>query len=161
MQPNMQDCGTSSVKSAALGAFRSILAAHARLLWQLDLELNERNGMSFADFEVLLHLEATPDGELRLSELAELALLSRSALSRRVDSLVAMGWVSRRSCPTDRRGTFAVLTEVGREKFEEALSTHDRVLTRMLTDRLGDAELVSLQRALDEVANGEVEVSLE
>jgi len=66
-----------------------------------------------------------------------------------------MGWVARRSCPTDRRGTFAVLTEAGRDKLGEALSTHDRVLTRMLTDRLGDDELMSLQVALDEVANSE------
>ncbi|MCI2976111.1 MAG: MarR family transcriptional regulator [Ferrimicrobium sp.] len=151
----MRECGSSSVKTSALGAFRSILAAHARLLWQLDLELNERHGLSFADFEVLLHLDAAQGGELRLSELAQLALLSRSALSRRVDSLVLMGWVARRSCPTDRRGTFAVLTEAGRDKLGEALSTHDRVLTRMLADRLGDDELMSLQIALDEVANSE------
>ncbi|WP_298335523.1 MarR family transcriptional regulator [Ferrimicrobium sp.] len=151
MQPFMRECANSSVHAVTLKAFRSLLGTHARLLWQLDLELNERHGLSFADFEVMLHLQAAVGGELRLSELAQLALLSRSALSRRVDSLVAQGWVLRRSCPTDRRGTFAVLTELGREKLKESVPTHDEVLTQMLTNRLNVGELDSLGAMLDRV----------
>jgi DNA-binding MarR family transcriptional regulator len=149
----MQECASSKVKTATLDAFRSLLGAHARLLWQLDLELNESHGLSFADFEVLLHLYSAEGGELRLSELAELALVSRSALSRRIDSLVGQGWVSRRSCPTDRRGTFAVLTDIGRVKVDESVVTHDAVLTRMLSKRLGDEDLGTLQKMLDEVVD--------
>ncbi|WP_298209370.1 MarR family transcriptional regulator [Ferrimicrobium sp.] len=155
----MQECANSRVQTTTLGAFRSLLGAHARLLWQLDLQLNARHGLSFADLEVMLHLEAAEGGELRLSELAQLALLSRSALSRRVDSLVGQGWVLRRSCPTDRRGTFAVLTESGREKLKESVSTHDEVLTEMLTRQLADGELSSLRGMLDRVREDQRQLS--
>jgi DNA-binding MarR family transcriptional regulator len=135
-----------------LVAFRSLVEAHARLLATLDVALSRAHGMGFSDFQVLLALVESGVGELRLSELAERTLVSRSALSRRIDSLVGAGWVRRRTCPTDRRGTFAVLTDEGRARFREALPTHDAVLEHMLVARLAPAKLVELSGLLDRVA---------
>lgn len=148
-------CGGSAVAREGVAAFRSLLEAHARLLATLDVALTRAHGMSFSDFEVLLALVESGAGELRLSELADRTLVSRSALSRRIDSLVDAGWVRRRTCPTDRRGTFAVLTDEGRERFREALPTHDAVLKRMLLEQLSLAELVELSALLDCVATSE------
>jgi len=148
-------CGGSKVAREGVVAFRSLLEAHARLLAELDAALTRSHGMGFSDFEMLLALVESEVGELRLSELAERTLVSRSALSRRIDSLVELGWVRRRSCPTDRRGTFAVLTEEGRARFVDALPTHDAVLRQMLLERLSSAELLELSGLLDRVARYE------
>lgn len=147
-------CGGSSVPGEGLWAFRSLLEAHARVVGTLDVALTRACGIGFGDFEVLLVLVESGVGQLRLSELAERTLVSRSALSRRIDSLVESGWVLRRSCPTDRRGTFAVLTEEGRAKFDEALPTHDAALRELLLGTLSPAELRDLAALLARVGQG-------
>lgn len=135
-------------------AWRALLAVESRLNERLDQELREGHGVTLAEYAVLVHLgEMEPSG-LRMSDLAGRLLISRSGLTRRIDSLVSAGLVTRRSCPADRRGSMAQLTPAGIARLEEAAPTHVAGVRRYLIDALGDlsgleAGLAAINSALD------------
>jgi DNA-binding MarR family transcriptional regulator len=133
-------------------AWRSLLSAHARLLARLDTELEASSGMSVADYGVLVHLSEADGGHMRMSELAEALLLSPSGLTRRLDGLVAAGYVERAKCPTDRRGAYAVLTDSGRRRLEEVAPQHLDQVRRNFIDRLDRSQLEALSDALTVIA---------
>src|SRR6266478_975391 len=95
-----------------LDAWRSLLQAHATLMRRLDTDLERETGLALADFDVLAQL-AIANGELRMTELANRALISRSGMSRRVARLVNQGLVRRDKAGTDGRGVVVALTEAG------------------------------------------------
>lgn len=131
------------------GLWRRLLAAECRLRERLDRELQETHGLTLGDYDVLVHLSEADGGSLRMSELAERLLLSRSGLTRRVDGLVRAGWVERKSCPDDGRGSLAVLTPVGLELLRSAAPTHVAGVRRYLIDPLaGIHGLAGLDRGL-------------
>jgi DNA-binding MarR family transcriptional regulator len=134
-------------------AWRSLLIAHSRLMARLDSELQASQGMSVSDYGVLVHLSEAEGGRMRMSELAEHLLLSPSGLTRRLDGLVHAGLVDRVRCPTDRRGAFAVLTDAGRSRLEEAAPDHVEQVRRHFVDRLSRRQLEALVDALGTVAN--------
>ena len=108
--------------------------------------------MSLGDYDVLVHLSEADGGSLRMSELAERLLLSRSGLTRRVDGLVRAGWVERKACPDDGRGSLAVLTPAGFEQLRTAAPTHVRGVRWYLIDVLaGTTGLDGLDRGLSAV----------
>jgi DNA-binding MarR family transcriptional regulator len=107
---------------------------------RLDRELQESHGLSLGDYDVLVHLSEAAGRSLRMSELAERLLLSRSGLTRRVDGLVRAGWVERKACPEDGRGSLAVITEQGMHLLRAAAPTHVRGVRRYLIDPLGAAD---------------------
>ena len=133
-------------------AWRSLLIAHRRLLQRLDTELQDSHDLTIADYGVLVELSESPDGRLRMSELAERMLLSPSGLTRRLDSLVDSGYVARVRCPTDKRGSFAVLTPEGRARLEEAAPEHVAQVRRHFIERLSREQLCMLADMLDAVA---------
>ena len=148
----MNEQAEETVGGDSFVALRGVLEAGYRLVGQLDSELSRHHSIGYADFELLLELSVAPDRSMRLSDLAELALLSKSALSRRIDSLVRLGWVKREGCPTDKRGTYAVLTDSGMEKVAESISTHNDVLRQILSNRISCDELTSLIGLLDRLS---------
>jgi DNA-binding MarR family transcriptional regulator len=89
---------------------------------------------------VLLHLARAPGGRLRMSELAQSVLLSRSGLTRLADRLEKQGLIVREECSTDQRGLFAVITVEGRRLFEEARRTHLAGVRRRFLARLTPEE---------------------
>ena len=95
-----------------LEAWRSLLRAHATLMRQLGTDLDNETGQSLADFDVLAQL-AHAGGELRMTELADRAFISRSAMTRRVARLVHRGLVLRADADTDARGVVVALTDAG------------------------------------------------
>jgi DNA-binding MarR family transcriptional regulator len=116
-----------------LGAWRGLLTAHAQITRALDADLTAAHGLSLSSYEVLLFLADAPDGRLRMSELADSVLLSRSGLTRLVDRLVRDGLIERVRCDADARGWFAQITPAGRELFAVARRTHlDGVRARFL-----------------------------
>lgn len=133
-------------------AWRSLLSAHSRLMARLDAELQASQGMSVADYGVLVHLSEADSGRMRMSELADRLLLSPSGLTRRLDGLVQAGLVDRVRCPTDRRGAFAVLTACGRQRLGEAAPDHVAQVRRHFIDRLSRHQLAALVDALCTVA---------
>ncbi len=122
--------------------WRRLLRAESEIHYLLDRDLRESHQLTLGGYAVLVHLgDAGPDG-LRMSDLADLLRLSRSGLTRRVTALVRSGLVARRSCPVDRRGTFASLTPSGRALLTEAAPTHVEGVRHYLIDPLGDLNLL-------------------
>jgi DNA-binding MarR family transcriptional regulator len=123
-----------------LAAWGGFLRAHAELTRALDAELVEAHGLPLTSYEVLLRLSRAPRGRLRMSDLAESVLLSRSGLTRLADRLEKAGLIEREQCPSDQRGYFATITAEGRRVFREAAPTHlEGIRTRFL-ERLSEDE---------------------
>jgi DNA-binding MarR family transcriptional regulator len=127
-----------------LGAWRGFLRAHRALVARLDAELVARHQLPLTSYEVLLQLVESPAGALRMSEVADRVLLSRSGLTRLVDRLERDGLVRRRACPSDLRGQLAEITARGREVFAEARRTHLNGVRREFLAHLSEPELVEL-----------------
>ncbi len=135
-----------------LGAWRSFLEAHARLARRLDDELRAGHGISLAEYDALLQLARAPGRRLRMNQLADRVILSRSGITRLVDRLEAAGLVERTSCPTDARGAEAVLTEAGLERLRQAARTHLAGIERYFVSAVAPDDLPTIERALGAVA---------
>ena len=131
-----------------MAAWRTLLSSHAALLATLDRELRAEHGMTLAEYEVLSFLSDAEGGRLPMAALAERVLVSPSALTRRVDRLVRLGYVTREACETDARVTYAALTDEGRRRLEAAAPTHVRGVREHFIDRLSPAQLEALTVAL-------------
>jgi DNA-binding MarR family transcriptional regulator len=137
-----------------LGAWRCLLRVHARMTKALDAELVREHGLPLSSYEVLLFLADAPEGRLRMSELADGVLLSRSGLTRLVDRMEREGLLRRERCEDDARGYNAAITPKGRELFQLARHTHlDGVRERFLS-RLSPEDLSALAQAWEKVAPG-------
>lgn len=130
--------------------WRRLLGVQQMLEERLDEELREAHGLTAAEYGVLVHLSEAGAGGLRMSELAERVLLSRSGLTRRVDGMVRAGLVERRSCPADGRGALAILTRRGAARLAEAAPTHIAGVRRYLIDPLA-GRLGALSAGLEQV----------
>ena len=97
-----------------LAAWRGLLRVHAALVRTLDAELDEAHALPLTHYDVLIYLRSAPGRRLRMAELADSVLLSRSGVTRLVDRLERDGLLVRDTCDSDGRGCFAVLTERGR-----------------------------------------------
>src|SRR5437899_625761 len=132
-------------------AWRSLLRAHATLMRQLEMDLEKETGLALADFDVLAQLSLA-GGELRMTELAARALISRSGMTRRVTRLVDQGLVRRGTAGTDRRGIIVTLTDTGRVRLTETAPVHVRGVSELFVAQLDDQELAALKNALDKVS---------
>lgn len=124
-----------------LRAWRGLLRAHAALTKALDAELEAAHGLPLTSYEVLLHLADAEGERMRMSDLADRVVLSRSGLTRLADRLERDGLIARESCPSDARGAFARLTPFGREQLDAARRTHlDGVRRRFLAHLSADEQ---------------------
>ncbi len=131
-------------------AWRALLQAHATLMRQLDTDLREDTVLRLADFDVLAQL-ADAGGQLRMTELAARALLSRSGLTRRVARLVDEGLVRRANASEDGRGVVVALTDAGVARVTETVPVHLRGVSKLFVERLDDQELAVLETALRKI----------
>jgi DNA-binding MarR family transcriptional regulator len=115
------------------------------LLPALDRQLQSESRANFTDFEVLVHLSEAPKRRLRMSELADRTLSTRSAITRTVDRLVAREWVRRVRSADDQRGFYAELTALGAEVLAEIAPGHVAAVRDLLIDLLTDNELAALR----------------
>jgi DNA-binding MarR family transcriptional regulator len=142
---------TACLSAAELRAWRGFLRAHAALIRELDAELEAEHGLSLTSFDVLIQLEQAPDRRLRMRDLADAVLLSRSGLTRLVDRLVREGMIERETCNTDARGFFAVLTDRGQAALHAARPTHLAGVRRLFTGRLEPRDLTTLGGLLERI----------
>ena len=133
-----------------LDAWLSLLQAHATLMRRLESDLEKETGLSLADFDVLAQLAST-GGELRMTELAARALISRSGMTRRVARLVDEGLVRRADADADGRGVVVALTNAGIGRLAETAPVHARGISKLFVEQLDDQELEVLERALSKV----------
>jgi DNA-binding MarR family transcriptional regulator len=130
-------------------AWRAYVVSHARLVHRLEAGLLARSGLPLAEFDVLHQLSVATDQRLRMNELADRVLLSRAGITRLVDRLVEDGLVARAKCPSDARGSFAVLTPAGRKRVEDARPEHLADVRRFFLDHFTREELETLADLFD------------
>ena len=146
------DTALEPLSAVELHAWRGLLRTHAVLVKRLDAELEARHGLPLTSYEVLLHLADAPDGRLRMCDLAEGVVLSRSGLTRLVDRLERDGLVERVSCADDARGAFAALTDAGRTQLDAAAATHLEGVRRHFLEHVDARQLAVLAEVWDAVA---------
>ena len=133
-----------------LEAWQSLLRAHASLMRQLETDLLTEAGLALADFDVLAQL-AVAGGQLRMTDLAARALISRSGMTRRVARLADEGLVRRATPALDARGVVVALTDAGLARLTETAPVHLRGVAKLFVERLDDEELAVLESALRKV----------
>jgi len=134
----------NSLNEDHLTAWRLFITTHARLIDQIDKELNAAHCIPLHWYDVLIELVETPEHRLRLHELAEKVVLSRSGLTRLLDRLEKAGYLHREPDPTDRRGAFAVLNEAGRNAIREAWPVYAAAIQQYFAHYLNPEEAVLL-----------------
>jgi DNA-binding MarR family transcriptional regulator len=132
-----------------LGAWRGLLITHATLVKSLDQQLCEEHDLPLSSYEVLMFV--ADEGRMRMRDIAERALLSRSGLTRLVDRLVRDGLLVRESVPEDARGAFAVITPEGLALLEQARATHYAGIRELFLAELSDEEQDLLGALFDRV----------
>ena len=131
-----------------LSTWAAFLRDHARVVRELERELQAEQRLALTDYDVLVQLAGADERRLRMSELADRLLLSRSGITRLVDRLVAEGLVERATCDTDRRGQWAALTDAGLDRLRTASPTHLRGVAEHFLDRMSPEELASIEGIL-------------
>ena len=132
-------------------AWRAWIASSQLLLDRLSRDIQEQHGLTMADYEILVRLSESADHRVRMSELADRTLASRSRLSHQIDRMEKRGFVSREQCADDKRGQFAVLTESGWQTLVAAAPDHVESVRTHLVDVLTPAEFAELGAACEKI----------
>jgi DNA-binding MarR family transcriptional regulator len=144
----------TDLSAAELAAWRGFLRVHSALAKQLDAELEAAHGLPLSSYEVLITLDASPERRLRMAELADRVLLSRSGMTRLVDRLQKGGLVRRDACGGDARGSYACLTQAGRELIAEVRPKHLAGVRERFLDHLADEDLARLADVWERLVPG-------
>jgi DNA-binding MarR family transcriptional regulator len=132
----------------AVKVWERLSRIHGAMSAALEKDMLPKAGIPLAWYEVLSHLSRAPNSMLRLQDLARVAGLTESGASRRIDQMIKAGLIDRHSCPTDRRGFYARLTDAGEAAYEKARAVFVRSVARNLGDHLGDAGLDAVDSVL-------------
>jgi DNA-binding MarR family transcriptional regulator len=136
--------------------WRAVVRVCALLPEQLERDLSHQHGLSLAEYEVLVRLSEAPQRQMRMSDLAQATLVSRSRLSHQITRMEREGLVRRQECENDRRGWLAVLTEEGMDRLVAAAPDHVDTVRHYVVDQLTDEEFASLAKICDKLG-GELE----
>jgi len=139
---------TTSTPPRQLDSWVSFLRAHAAITRELSAQLQREHGLTLNDYEVLLHLSYAEDGMLRRVDLAERVLLTASGITRLLEGLERCGYVSKETCASDARVSYAKLTPEGRAKLRVAGVTHLRGIDDLFVSRYSGSELATLAELL-------------
>ena len=139
------------LNAAEMKAWRRYIIASRRLLEALDDDLAAHD-ISMSDYEVLAQLSEAPDRRMRMSELADVAMISRSRLSHRIKVMEKAGWVKREACPIDKRGYFAVMTPKGWRAIVAAAPDHVASVRERFLDALDKGDQKVLAEIFERVA---------
>lgn len=123
--------------------WRGFIETTNRVLAQVEAALKADTGIGFDDYEVLVHLSEADHSRLRMTELSDCLLHSRSRLTQRIDRMAKRGLVRRERCPGDERGTYAVMTDQGLALIQKAAPDHVRAVRQHLIDRLDGEQIQS------------------
>ena len=144
----MAEQGPRWLSESEQRSWRTLIAVTTGVLATLDTELRAEHGLSLGEYEVLAHLSEEPDHSLRMTDLAGRLRLSPSGITRRIDGLVRAGLVQRQQCPSDRRGSNAVMTDEGLRRLRAAAPTHVRGVRAHFVDQLSEQQLANIASAL-------------
>jgi len=133
--------GGAALTPEELTFWRLLQRVQVRATRVLEADLLLEHDLSLPAFEVLAQLAEAPNRRLRMNDLADRVLMSRSGLTRLIDRLQAEGLVRREACPSDARGLYAVLTDAGLARRDEAAPTYLRAIRTLFLDLLDETEL--------------------
>jgi DNA-binding MarR family transcriptional regulator len=142
---------TLSPRDPRIATWRLFLKAHAHLERRLDEDLRSEHDLTLAEYDAMLQLAESPTHRLRMHELADRVVLSRSGVTRLIDRLVRDGWVERSACSTDARGAEAVLTASGLDRLRAASPTHLRGISDHFLETMDATQLTAVNRAMKAV----------
>src|SRR5437762_962632 len=131
-----------------LGAWRTFLKAHTKIIDLIERDLMAAKRPPLSTYDVLIELYEASEHRLRMHELAERVVLSRSGLTRLVDRLEAEGFLTRDRSGTDRRGAYAVITEQGIAALRRTWPMYARGITEYFAQWLTLEEAQLLEAAL-------------
>ena len=131
-------------------AWRKYIVASRRMYEALDEDLTS-HGLSLSDYEILVHLSDAKDRSLRMSELADKTILSRSRLSHRIKYMEGKGWVERQKCASDKRGTWAVMTTKGWNTIVKAAPDHVASIRKRFMDQISKADQANIAAIFEKV----------
>lgn len=134
-------------------SWRAWIEASSTLNHRLSADLQRQHDLTLVDYEILVQLSEHPEQRMRMSELAQATLASRSRLTHQVDRMVKRGLVERTECEMDRRGAFATLTEAGLQAITTAAPDHVDSVRAYLVDLLTPEELAALGKACRRIAD--------
>ena len=134
-------------------AWRMYIETAGDLSTALEKDLMSHD-LTLGDYQVLVYLSESERTAMRMCDLADSLQLSPSGLTRRLDGLVAAGYVTRRPSDVDRGVMMAVLTPEGRDKLESAAPDHVESVRRHIFDRLDDSQVVALGTIFEAISNG-------
>ncbi|WP_190818197.1 MarR family winged helix-turn-helix transcriptional regulator [Saccharopolyspora pogona] len=134
-----------------MAAWNAFVEASNLIARRVEQQLREQAGLSHPQYEILVRLAAEPGGELRMTELAQRVVTSKSGLTYQVTQLEKAGLVRRRTCDTDDRGVVAGLTGVGREKLRATAPGHVELVRANLIDVLDRDQLRAIAEGLGAV----------
>jgi DNA-binding MarR family transcriptional regulator len=146
----MTDPDATSLTDARV-AWHNLLQVSTRVIREFDRRLDLGHRISAREFDVLINLDNAPEGRLRMTELANAAMLSSGGLTRLVGRLEERGFVQRDQDTADARAFHAKLTDEGRARLADARVTHDAVIHDLFGAHLSPAEIGTLTRALAHV----------
>jgi DNA-binding MarR family transcriptional regulator len=138
-----------------LDAWVGLLRVHAAATRALSAELVAEHGLTINDYEALLHLARAEGNALKRVELAERLILTASGVTRLLEGLERAGYVEKGSCATDARITYAVLTDAGRRKLDEASPSHVAAVRTLFEERFDERELTTLTELLGRLPGAE------
>jgi len=141
-----------SSRDPRIEPWRAFLQAHARITRRLDEELRAEHDLSLAEYDALLTIADAPGRRIRMRQLADLVILSKSGVTRLIDRLVLDGLVQRDVCLSDARGAEAVLTPAGLDRLRRASRTHLRGIDEHFLSVLEPADLSAIERAMRAVS---------
>jgi DNA-binding MarR family transcriptional regulator len=139
----------SNQRTQSLEAWVRLLRGHATAVRAANAQLVADYGLTINDYEALLHLSRAENRSLRRVDLAGQLLLTASGVTRLLDGLERAGYVEKGTCASDARVTYAVLTEAGRQKLEEASLGHVAAVRKLFEERYTGEELATLAELLD------------
>jgi DNA-binding MarR family transcriptional regulator len=134
-------------------AWRKFLVTHVTLIEQIERDLAQAQLPPLSWYDVLFALSEAPEQRLRLHELAQAVLLSRSNLTRLVDRLEVAGLIQREQCPSDRRGAFAVITDEGFKMLDQMWSVYGQAIEKYFACHLDTNEVKFLVKILNRLIN--------
>ena len=131
--------------------WRSFLETHATVVKYLERRIQEQHGLPLSWFDVLIQLADGPECRLRMGELAESVLLTRSGITRLMDRMIEAGLVDREPCPGDRRGYYAVITQKGRDAIERVGPDHSKDAWEVFLGHVSEEEAVMMRKVFGRV----------
>jgi len=142
-----------------VAAWRGLLVAHSRLVPAVEADLRAAGQVSLSWYDVLLELNAAPDRRLRMSELGQRVVLSRTRVSRVVGELAAAGLAERQPDEADGRSSFAVITPAGRDALRRAWPVYRQAIGRRVGARLNSQQCRELAALLERAADAQHSLS--